>query len=120
MFILKLYDREGNELKEGDIVKISNGKGFEFYSEVKFLETEMAIAPFHTFSFHSFVKVDKVPFDAVLSEEKRYRIWLTTNTEKDLTAHDHEKYLIDWRQCEKLLEEKCFRINRIVTQKTLF
>ena len=53
MFKLELYDRKGNILSIGDIVKISDGKGFHFFSEVKFLEDEKCIAPFHTFSFHS-------------------------------------------------------------------
>lgn len=120
MFILNLYDREGNELHEGDIVKISDGKGFNFYSEVKYLEKEQMIAPFHTFSFHSFVKIDKLPEGVKLSGENRYHIWLPTNPEKDENHKDGEKYLIDWRQCEHLLKDRCFRIKKIFEQKTLF
>lgn len=114
MFTLKLYDRKGQELKEGDIVKISNGKGFNFFSEVKYLEKEKAIAPFHTFSFHSFEKIDKVPENATQSIEERYKIWYVYNdeAETDNSAKEYEKYLTDWRCCEHLLAKRCFRIEK--------
>ena len=120
MFILKLYDREGTELHEGDYVKVSNGKGFKFISEVKYLEKEKAIAPFHTFSFHSFVKIDKLPENVKLANENRYHIWYLENEEADEKASDFDKYLIDWRQCEHLLKESCYKIEKIFIQKTLF
>ena len=77
MFTLELYDRKGNKLNIGDIVKISDGKNFTFYSEVKYLEKEKAIAPFHTFCFHSFEKVETVPDHAKPGTEERYKIWYT-------------------------------------------
>ena len=120
MFILKLQDRKGMILNEGDIVKISDGKSFNFYSEIKYLEQEKAIAPFHTFSFHSFEKVDVVSENAVLSTEKRYKIWFMQNPEIDNSPQDGEKYLIDWRACEHLLNQRCFLIEPIVKQLTLF
>jgi hypothetical protein len=120
MFILKLYDREGTELQEGNYVKVSNGKGFKFISEVKYLEKEKAIAPFHTFSFHSFVKIDKLPGNVKLANENRYHIWYLENEEADEKASDFDKYLIDWRQCEHLLKESCYKIEKIFIQKTLF
>ena len=43
MFILEFQDRNGNKLAIGDIVKISNGKEFNFYAEVKYLENEKII-----------------------------------------------------------------------------
>lgn len=110
MFKLKLLDRNGNTLKIGDIVKISNGKEFTFYAEVKYLEKEKVITPFHTFSFHSFEKVDKVPEHAVKSTEERYDIWVTHDTEVDNSAA--EKYLMSWRECEHLLES-CFKIEAL-------
>ena len=48
MFTLKLFDRKGTELNLGDIVKISDGKRFTFFAEVKYLESEGVITPFHT------------------------------------------------------------------------
>jgi hypothetical protein len=120
MFLLKLYDRQGTELNEGDIVKISDGKSFSFYSEIKYLEKEEAIAPFHTFSFHSFLKVDKLPENTILSKEIRYRIWFVQNPELDESPEEGEKYLIDWRQCEHLLSQRCFRIKMYIKQTTLF
>ena len=110
MFTLKLYDRDGAELNDGDIVKISNGKSFQFYSEVKYLESEQAIAPFHTFSFHSFEKVDKVPDNAVPCSEPRYKIWHIP-MEEDPNSKSAEEYLMDWREYEHLLNLRCFRIH---------
>lgn len=112
MFKLELYDRIGNKLNLGDIVKISNGREFSFYAEVKYLENEKIITPFHTFSFHSFEKVDSVPEHAKKSSEERYNIWYTHSPELDeKEASEYaNKYLIDWRQCEHLLEKRCFRV----------
>jgi len=112
MFKLKLYDRIGNELQPGNIVKVSDGKNITFYAEVKYLEKEQVITPFHTFSFHSFEKVDKVPEDAIKCTEERYNIWFTHSGEVDPSdaVEAANKYLIDWRQCEHLLETRCFRI----------
>jgi len=112
MFILKLQDREGKELNEGDLVAISNGKEFTFYCEVKFLEKEQAIAPFHTFSFHSFVKVDKLPENAIKSSEERCNIWYVPNAEEDKGANSFNRYLISWRECEIALEKRAFNIQK--------
>ena len=112
MFTLELYDRIGNSLNIGDIVKISNGREFTFYAEVKYLKKEQVITPFHTFSFHSFEKIDKLPENLIKCSEERYNVWFTHNPELDSDEHKKaaEKYLIDWRECEHLLESKCFRI----------
>lgn len=112
MFQLELFDRLGNKLNIGDIVKISNGREFTFYAEVKYLTRERIITPFHTFSFHSFEKVDKLPDNVTKSTEERYGIWFHHNPEKDEKAVRgyFEKYLLDWRQCEHLLEQRCFQI----------
>lgn len=110
MFTLKLYDRNGIELNQGDIVKVSNSEDFNFYSEVKWLELEQSIAPFHTFSFHSFEKVDSVPEHAIKGRESRYDIWYTNNADTDENAAAAEKYLTDWRACETLIEKGCFKI----------
>jgi hypothetical protein len=108
---LQLFDRNGKELNEGDIVRISNGKQFSFYAEIKHLEDEQIIAPFHTFSFHSFEKVDQVPDGAILLKEERYRCWYLANEEIDNAADFGNKYLIDWRTCEHLL--KCWKIKKV-------
>lgn len=113
MFKLSLYDRNGIELSEGDIVRVSNGRQFTFYSEVKYLPDERAIAPFHTFSFHSFEKVERVPENAIESTEDRYKIWWLAESEDDPNPELAEKYLIDWRQCEHLLEKKVYQIQKI-------
>jgi len=112
MFILNLQDRDGKELKEGDIVAISNGREFSFYCEVKFLEKEQAIAPFHTFSFHSFKKVDRVPEGAIKSSEERCNIWYVPNAEEDNESKSFERYLISWRECEIALEKRAFIIKK--------
>lgn len=114
MFILKLFDRKGNELKEGDYVKISNAKEFTFFSEVKYIESEGIITPFHTFSFHSFEKVDKIPDEAKKSTEERYDIWYmySDDAEQDDKAIDFEKYLTSWRECEHRLEKRSWAIVR--------
>lgn len=111
MFILKLYDRLGQELNIGDHVKISDGHHFQFYSEVKYLESEECIAPFHTFCFHSFEKVDKIPENAILSTiETRYKCWYINNPTIDDNAAHFNHYLTEWRQCERLLEQQTYRI----------
>lgn len=115
MFKLKIYDRKGIELKEGDIVKISDGRRFTFYCEVKYLEKEMIITPFHTFSFHSVEKVNEVPVHAIKSTEERYSIWYVDHdvAEADNNRESFEKYLSDWRCCEYTLKERMYRIERI-------
>jgi hypothetical protein len=114
MFKLTLHDRKGQELKEGDIVKVSDGRNIKFYSEVKYLPESKAIAPFHTFSFHSFEKVDKLPENAVLQPtETSYKIWYIVGIEPDEDAKDFEDYLLSWRECERLLEKNIFRIERL-------
>lgn len=116
MFTLKLQDRKGNVLNEGDIVRISNGEIFNFFAEVKYLEKEKAITPFHTFSFHSFEKVSEVPDNATKSTETRYNIWYVANehASADNCAEEHERYLLDWRECEHLIEKRCFFIEKEV------
>jgi hypothetical protein len=112
MFTLELYDRKGVKLELGDIVKVSDGRDFHFFAEVKYLESEQCITPFHTytFSFHSFEKVDFVPENAIKSTEERYNIWYLENPEIDNYKELAEGYLIEWRQCERLLDKKVFRI----------
>lgn len=110
MFTLKLYDRNGTALSFGDIVKISDGKVFTFFAEVKYLEREKVITPFHTFSFHSIVKVDKVPEGAKKSTEERYDIWYIESPEEDTDSESAENYLTAWRECERLMEKGYYRI----------
>ena len=112
MFTLTIHDRKGTQLKEGDIVKVSDRKNFNFYAEVKFLEPEKVLAPFHTFSFHSFEKVDRVPDGALKSTEERYGIWYLPDEVKE-TDEDGEQfndYLMSWRACEHELEARSWRI----------
>lgn len=119
MFELSLYDRLGNELNLGDIVKISSGeRGFHFFAEVKYLEDEQVITPFHTFSFHSFEKVSKLPDGVVESTETRYKIWWMENIEEDFRVKEFEDYLMGWRECEHLLEKRCYRIKKIIKTKS--
>lgn len=111
MFTLELYDRNGVKLQLGDLVKISNGKSFDFYSEVKYLPEEQIITPFHTFSFHSVVKVDEVPEGATKAREDRYNVWYLPNRDQiDTDPEAGERYLMSWRTCEYKLNEKMFRI----------
>jgi hypothetical protein len=108
--ILQLQDRNGNDLNFGDIVGISDGKNIRFYAEITYLKEEKTIAPFHTFSFHSMIKVDKLPEGVKPCNEKRYKCWYDPNGKKDNNSKDGEKYLIDWRSCERFLSERVFRI----------
>lgn len=112
MFLLKLYDRKGAKIKIGDIVKISDGKRFTFFSEVKYLEKEKTITPFHTFSFHSVEKVDSVPAEAKESTEERYKIWYIYHdqAEVDNGAEAFRNYLMSWRECEHYLDNRCYQI----------
>lgn len=110
MFKLQLFDHHGNALKLGDILRVNTGQSQpqSFYSRLTWLKEEQAIAPFHTFSFHSFEKVDSLPENAVKSTEARYDIWYAENN--DDTKEVFENYLMSWRQCEDLLKDRCFRI----------
>lgn len=112
MFLLKLFDRNGTELQLGDIVMISDGRNFKFFAEVKYLPEEKVITPFHTFSFHSFVKIDSLPKNAIKCTESRYDIWfvIEEDAHPDFNAADFEKYLRDWRQCETLMEKRMWQI----------
>jgi hypothetical protein len=111
MFTLKIVDRKGIELNIGDIVKVSNGKNFNFYAEIKYLENEKILTPFHTFSFSSFEKADNIPDNAIKSNEERYNIWFVPNSiqEIDEQAKEFSEYLMSWRQCEHLIDT-CFKI----------
>lgn len=121
-FKLTLHDRKGTELNQGDIVRVHNtGREYEFYAEVKYLPKEKVIAPFHTFTFHSFEKVDKVPDNAVQSTNERYNIWYLGNAEQTDNAELHESYLSSWRACEHYLSDGCYNIELIESkQQTLF
>ena len=111
MFTLELFDRNGEKLQQGNIVKVSDGRNFKFYSEVKWLEQEQVIAPFHTFSFHSFVKVDKLPENLQLStQETRYSIWWTVGEEMDEAAEKGETYLKQWRGIEEYINNGIYKI----------
>ncbi len=112
MFTLELYDRKGVKLELGDIVKVSDGRDFHFFAEVKYLESEQCITPFHTFSFHSFEKIDSVPENAIKSTEERYNIWYfhTLEAEQDKKAEEFRDYLMSWRECEIELKKRAFRI----------
>jgi hypothetical protein len=116
--LLTIHDRKGNELKFGDIVMIechSMGNYYRFYSEVKYLPESQSIAPFHTFSFHSVEKVDRIPDGAVASTEERYKVWYECRElgedEEIPKKESYERYLMEWRECEHLLEQKIFRVH---------
>jgi hypothetical protein len=96
-FTLELCDRNGAPLN----------------AEVKYLEDENIITPFHTFSFISFEKVDKVPDNAIKSNEERYSIYYLADPEDDESGKDFNNYLMDWRICEHHLETRTFKINKI-------
>lgn len=120
MFKLTIHDRNGVELKEGDFVKVFSGGGYVFFSEVKYDDKEGYLYPFHTFSFHSVEKVDKVPENAILSNEERYRCWFLDELEEVNEDGSFNKYLTSWRECEIRLEKSCFRIQRLNVQQKLF
>lgn len=110
MFKLTIHDREGVELKEGDIVEISDGKNFKFFSEVKYDRERKVLYPFHTFCFHSIVKVDIVPEEARPCNEERYKCWYLPVPNKDDSAERAYKYLMSWRECERQLNDRIFQI----------
>lgn len=115
MFLLKLQDRNGKELSEGDIVAIIDiRQNISFYCQVTYMEDQQAIAPFHTFSFHSVEKVNYVPDGALpFLNEERYKAWYMPDAENDKSAGMHDKYLMSWRECEYQLDKRAYRIERI-------
>jgi len=109
--ILELKDRIGNILNEGDIVAISDQREIQFYSEVKYLPEKKCIAPFHTFSFHSFIKMDSLPEGAeeLDTESNGYRIWVGPK-KKDDFKQTIKDYLLSWRECERIMGDSMFSI----------
>jgi hypothetical protein len=107
---IKLFDRDKQELNFGDIVAISDGHALKFYAEVQYMEADRAISPFHTFSFHSVKKVDKVPDDAVECDEPRFKCWYAPKPEIDDYGQKIENYLMAWRECERFLEQSMFEV----------
>lgn len=122
-FKLVLKDSHGKKLKEGDIVQIfSNSKRntSHFFAEVKYLPDEKIIAPFHTFSFHSFKKVKEVPDTAQRANEKRYKVWyeqFDEHVDEDKFKLSGEKYLISWRECEHKINDRVYDIVPIKKKK---
>lgn len=134
MFRLTLHDNMGVELVEGDIVKVIN-RGHDntiFFSEVRWIEKngckEGILVPFHTFSFHSFQKIEG-GLEALLSIYKDRLIecivegveyWYVSKLDSEKLNDDENeededevsKYLMDWRQCEYLISEGCYRITK--------
>lgn len=120
-FILKIYDRKGTELHEGDIVRVFTGRQINghFYSEVKWLEKEQTLTPFHTFSLHSVEKVDKLPDNVVEGKETRYKIWMDHDAQEDASGKEEfDQYFWDWKACEHQLDKKFYRIERQSKHKT--
>lgn len=109
MFTLTLHDRNGTQLNLGDVVRISDGRTWKFFAEVKYLADQQLITPFHTFSFMSVEKCE-LPTNAIRANETRYGIWHLPNDEPDGGAESFNNYLIEWRQCEYLLETRMWRI----------
>lgn len=108
MIVLKLKDSLGNNLEFGDFVKITNNGRNVFYSEVKYIENEKLIAPFHHFSFLKFEKVDSIPDDAIKANEERFDMWYMANdAESEKSCSD---YLLSWRECERLIDKGCYEI----------
>lgn len=113
--ILQLQDAHGIELNLGDIVKINTHvKDYlntPFFAEITYDEERKCIYPFHTFSFHSMEKVNKLPDTAVKLDEKRYNCWFDKNRDKNTEAvKEADKYLMSWRQCEHNLNKRMYHI----------
>lgn len=113
MFEITFHDRNGLELKEGDIVALSDGRSLQFYCEVKWIEEEQIMAPWHTFSFHSVEKVDKLPEGLTLSNETRFKCWYHNEPLEDGENSKFNDYLMEWRTCEREIDRRVFRIKRI-------
>jgi hypothetical protein len=113
MFEITFHDRNGTELKEGDVVALSDGKALRFYCEVKWIEAENIMAPWHTFSFHSVEKADKLPDGLTLSDETRYKCWYHNDPAEDNASGSFEHYRMEWLTCEREIDKRVFRIKRI-------
>ena len=119
MFTFKLKDRKGQELNFGDVVAILDGDRFTFYCEVKYLAEKKVITPLHTFSFHSVEKIEKLPDEAVLLDEKEYKCWYVPDGIQDASAADYKDYLMSWREGERFLDKSCFEVTPINNNTTI-
>jgi hypothetical protein len=107
MFTLKIYDRKGTELKQGDLVKISDGRRITFYSEFRYIEETGTFHPFHTFSWHSVEKVDCLPEGLLPSKVKApVPYWYFPDLDEDKEGKNFDDYYQGWKECERLLD--CF------------
>lgn len=113
MFVVKLKDKNGHHLKLGDIVKVWNKTGITFFVRLTWLSDIKKLAPFHAFSFHSVEyvgdNVEALPDGIVQCDEPRFDCWFVHDKMQDKTAEKHQKYLMEWRKCEELLES-CYDI----------
>lgn len=110
MFRLRFYDCDGIEVTEGDIVQIFAKNEIIFYSEVKYLEDEQVIVPFHNFAWYRFKKVDSIPLFAIKSDETRFQLWYNPDADHNYKAS--QELLWSWKDCEVLLEKRCWRITK--------
>lgn len=116
MFILKILDCKGTELKEGDFVKVQRRTSWThvtFYTQVKYNKEQKAINPFHTFTWHRIEKIDKLPKNVHESKlQEWFPIWYTEENEDSLKTKEYEKYFSSWKDCEVLLENRCYCIEK--------
>lgn len=112
MFKLSLHDHHGNELKLGDIVRVNTGNSYpsHFYARVTWIKDKQIIAPFSTFSFHSFERVDDLPEGAIKSTEDSYDIWYLPDNDEETSPEIFKDYLMSWRDLEYNLNSRCYRI----------
>jgi hypothetical protein len=110
MFKLRFFDCDQVEVMEGDIVKIYAGNATIFYSEVKYLEDEKVIVPFHNFAWYRFKKVDTIPLFAIKSDESRFDLWYEPDAKHNYKVP--QELIWSWKDCEVLLEKRCWQITK--------
>lgn len=109
MFKLRFFDCNQVEIHEGDTIKIYAGNTTIFYSEVKYLQEEKVLVPFHNFAWFRFEKVNTVPLFAIKSDEARFNLWYEPDVKHNYVP---QELLISWRDAEVLLEKRCWQITK--------
>jgi hypothetical protein len=77
---------------------------------VEYNAQKKVLMPFSVFSFHSIIKVDKLPTEAKECTSDGFTYWYSKEDLSDDGVEKVKKYLTSWLECERFLEDSCFDV----------